>query len=308
MKNWRDLADRCRNIPLLEVLALLGGERDKTDQQKWHTSRGAIWLGKGHDNQRFFDHKSGRGGGGAIDLVMHLEACDFKQAVEMLSPLLGAVSYDQSKAPRLAPFHSTRSNSFTPPDKASRDLPKVVEYLSNTRGLPESLITAQVERGAIYADERRNVVFLCADVHGRPTGAELRGTGDTAYKGMAPGSRRGAGFFTVSHATPSQLVVVESAIDAMSYQALFPRDTAWVVSTAGVMPECPELLTLARHLGITELVIAYDSDAAGNHAAEELRGHLAITGTFDLRRQVPPAKDWNDALQNRNADLFGRAA
>lgn len=308
MKNWRELANRCRDISLLEVLAMLGGEQDKADKQKWHTSRGAIWLGKGQDRQKFFDHKTGRGGGGAIDLVMHLESCDFMQAVEMLVPLLGEFYHGQSSASKPATTKAAQATPFTPPREASQHLPKVVEYLIKTRGLPESLIAAQVDRRAIYGDERRNVVFMCLDPHGQPTGAELRGTGDTAYKGMAPGSRRGAGFFTVGHETPSQLVVAESAIDAMSYQALFPQDPARVVSTAGVMPDCPELLALARHLGVSELVVAYDSDAAGNQASEALLGRLAGNAAFELRRRIPPAKDWNDVLRNRNTDLFGGAA
>ena len=308
MKNWRELANRCLDISLVEVLTMLGGEQDKADKQKWHTSRGAVWLGKGQDRQKFFDHRTGRGGGGAIDLVMHLESCDFMQAVEMLVPLLGEFYHGQSSASKPETTKAAQATPFTPPREASQHLPKVVEYLSKVRGLSGALIAAQVERRAIYADDRRNVVFLCLDVQGHPTGAELRGTGDIPYKGMAPGSRRGAGFFTVGHAGPSQLVVVESAIDALSYHALFPHEPARVVSTAGVMPDCPELLALARHLGVPELVIAYDSDTAGNQASEALLGRLAGNGAFELRRRIPPAKDWNDALRNRNADPFGGAA
>ena len=299
MKNWRELASSCREIPLEDVLLMLGGEKDPHDPQKWNTPSGPIWLGKGKDCIKFFDHQTGKGGGGAIDLVIHIQRCDFKQAVTALSGMLGHTNTRSPLARRKAPMvtESVTDSLFIRPVAETRHLPKVVQYLTQTRGLPLDLVRQHVDCGQIYADERRNAVFICADC-GNDTGAELRGTGKVAFKGMAPGSQRGVGFFTSTHSGPTHLVVVESAIDALSYQTLFPDEPACIVSTAGVLPDCPALATLAQALGVSDIVIAYDDDGAGNEAASKLIDQLTLHPTLTLRRRTPPsAKDWNEALQ-----------
>lgn len=85
MKNWRELATRCRELPLSAVILALGGAQDPKDSQKWLTPRGPVWLGKGKDSQKFYDRVAGNGGGGAIDLVMSLQRCSFKEAVSLLT-------------------------------------------------------------------------------------------------------------------------------------------------------------------------------------------------------------------------------
>src|SRR3989304_5195950 len=76
----RDRADRVRGIPLQEVLLLTGAKRDRYDKAKWHTPKGAISC----TAAKFMNWNQGVGGGGAIDLAMHLNGLDFKAAVEWL--------------------------------------------------------------------------------------------------------------------------------------------------------------------------------------------------------------------------------
>ena len=148
-------------------------------------------------------------------------------------------------------------------------------------------------------------MFICAE-RGNDTGAELRGTGKVAFKGMATGSQRGVGFFISTHSSPTHLVIVESAIDALSYKTLFPGEPACIVSTAGVLPACPTFATLAQALGVSDIAIAYDDDQAGNEAASKLMDQLAVDKTLTLRRRTPSAKDWNEALEQRDCCLLER--
>jgi hypothetical protein len=62
-------------------------------------------------------------------------------------------------------------------------------------------------------------VFLLLDTVGRPVGAELRGTTRLGWRGMAPGSRKDHGFFSVPAPTTRSIVLSESAIDAISCHA-----------------------------------------------------------------------------------------
>lgn len=296
MTHIREQANHFRNLPLEDVAGLLSGSRNKHDKQRWDFPGCSVWIGRGGDSQRFFDHHAGRGGGGAIDLAMHVLGCDFKAALASLALLDGNTGHLDRRNPTPKPMAaSTGSASFVAPKSYPQYLQRLSEYLTRTRGLPPSIVTQVLSLGLVYPDSRRNAVFLCHSPDGQVTGAELRGTGSTPFKGMAPGSRRGIGFFALAHAAPGELVVVESALDAVAYRALYPASPATIVSTAGVMPTCPVLFEIAKMLSIEDVAIAYDNDTAGDVAADQLMDSLAVHG-LTMRRRRPWLKDWNDIV------------
>lgn len=295
MKPWRELANRYRSVPLRHVLTQLGAEQDALDTQKWLTPSRQVWLGKNESAEKFYDHINCVGGGGAIDLVQYALGVGFKEAVAWLDekfsgePLVDAHAASTATSPCLPIFY--------PPKPAPEYLGQVIEYVTGPRKLPAELVEKNITAGKVYADARRNVVFLC-EYDGEITGAELRGTCGMPFKAMAAGSRRGYGFFTLPHPSPTQLVIVESAIDAFSYRALHPKQAAWIISTAGVMTHCPRLLVLANKIEVDEIVIAYDNDKAGEAAAENLSTSISAGG-LTVRCYLPQAKDWNDALREQ---------
>ena len=65
----RDLAQRLRAMPLEHVLPLCGAQPDRYDRRKWHTPVGTLSV----TGAKFVNWTLGRGGGGAIDLVMQLQ-------------------------------------------------------------------------------------------------------------------------------------------------------------------------------------------------------------------------------------------
>lgn len=295
MRNLREQANRVRQLPLANVAKHLGGEQNPQDRQRWDFPNCAVWIGKGANSHRFYDHRNSQGGGGAIDFAIYVLGCTFKEAVDRLS-VLASGSPASAVRPSAQPDAQARGPALFSPPKANPQHQGVVfDFLTNARGLPAYVIEPVTAAGEIYSDSRRNAVFVCRAPDGQVTGAELRGTGKTPYKGMAAGSRRGVGFFTISHSTPTELVVVESALDALAYHALFPTPAATVISTAGVLATCPAVVELAAKLGVSDIVIAYDSDDAGDRAAEEL---IASIKEVDLtvRRRAPWSKDWNDVL------------
>lgn len=295
MKSLRAVANEVRVLALTDVALFLGGEQAKHDKQRWDFDGCSVWFGKGQNSHRFYDHHAGRGGGGAIDLAIHVLNCDFKAAVAALSPLVGAEPPGQS---RPAPQAGVPAD-FAPPTPCPKYSGLLREYLTVKRALPLAVVEPALADGRIHADTRRNAVFLCHDGDGKLTGAELRGTGPKPFKGMATGSRRGVGFFTLAHATPERLVVVESALDALAYRALFPHELATIVSTAGVLSSCPALEALATSLGVAEVMLAYDNDAAGEAAATALATELSRRPDWTIRRRIPwGGKDWNDMLMH----------
>jgi len=147
----------------------------------------------------------GTGGGGAIDLVMHLAGVDFQAAVAWLQQnvagshvMVGKDSTTKDASRNTRSVGKRDVDSLRLPARDDRMLSRVRRYLAGQRYLPASLTEPLIASGKIYADSRSNAVFLL--VRGkanRPIGAELRGTGRCVWRGMAPGTCKDLGYFWI---------------------------------------------------------------------------------------------------------------
>jgi hypothetical protein len=173
----------------------------------------------------------------------------------------------------------------------------VRRYLIQHRGLSATILASLIDEGKLYADGRGNAVFLMvAGKPNRPIGAELRGTGHRVWRGLAPGTRKDAGYFWVGKPGSKQIVLCESAIDAIScFQLHAQLDSAQLrrdcicISTAGVRPDAPWLRPLLD--GGYEIYCGFDADEPGDTASRQM-----ITRHPSIQRLTPPQHDWNDAL------------
>ena len=284
----RRRADMVRTAPLEDVLLLRGAVRDRHDKSKWHTEQGPLSV----SGPKFMNWHRGQGGGGAIDLVMHLADVDFRTAVLWLQQHLAAghlaVGNPDADACEKGAFAAEVPGRLRLPTPDKRMLGRVRQYLTVCRCLEPSLIEPLVQCGRLYADRRGNAVFLLvAGKAQRPVGAELRGTGPWVWRGLAPGTRKDLGYFWVGPPGSRDIVLCESAIDAMSCFQLYPDRIC--ISTAGVRADPPWLNGLLAH-GY-KLHCGFDADGPGDAVAARMMAlHVAI------RRLRPPAHDWNDAL------------
>ena len=274
--NWRARADRLRAVPLLVVLAELDATPDPHDPAKWHTAQGVLSV----TGPKFMNWNQGLGGGGAIDLVMHVRQLGFGQALEWLEHRFAGLAPAQ-------PAAMSRTQALTLPAPAAQNWPRVERYLVEERKLPGALLAPLVQSGIIYADARANAVFLLVDPNATPVGAELRGATAVAWRGMAPGSRKDHGFFSLP-STPGQAIVLcESAIDAISCHALHPAYRC--LSTSGARPD-PRWLSSLLQQG-QPIYCGFDADPTGDLMAQRMcQLHPSI------QRLRPDAKDWNDLL------------
>lgn len=275
------MADIVRNVSPDELLRRSGAVKDRFDKAKWRTSRGSVSV----TGQKFMNWTQNIGGGGAIDLAMHLQGTDYKSAVVWL--------YDNfSRHPIQFPVLSQKPFSRKPgpilPCRCDSKWPHVRKYLTNKRRLPGDLIDFLVRSERLYADKRGNAVFLLLGKEKKVVGAELRGTGNPKWRGMAPGSRKDLGFFFIRCETSQTLVICESAIDAVSYFAM--NRNCMAISTSGVNSN-PTWLPRAIEKG-WQIRCGFDSDEAGDlHAAK-------MTDRFPtVKRLRPLAHDWNDMLR-----------
>jgi hypothetical protein len=231
---------------------------------------------------KFINWSRGRGGGGAIDLVIHLNHRGFAAALQWLGERFSSGAPAPLSRPPPPPlFHCPAS------DPAKLD--RVGHYLVAQRGLTLRLIAPLVQTGSLYADSRANAVFLLRDPQGRPIGAELRGTTALAWRGMAPGSRKDLGFFDLPSTPQPSIILCESAIDAISCLALHPQHRR--LSTAGARPNprwLPSLIQQGYQVGC-----GFDADPTGDAMAEAM---IALYPSVHRRR--PSLKDWNDVLRS----------
>lgn len=275
--NWRARAERLRTLPLPLVLAALEATPDPGDRAKWRTARGVLSV----TGAKFINWNQGVGGGGAIDLVMHVQQLGFGPALQWLEDRFGW-------APSTQPAAVATVHKLSLPAPAPQFWPRVERYLMDDRTLPRALLAPFVHAGLLYADAHANAVFLLGNNPATAVGAELRGTTSVSWRGMAPGSRKDHGCFAVSTTAANALVLCESAIDALSCHVLHP--TFRCLSTSGARP-APAWLTALLPLGLP-IFCGFDADPTGDAMADRMIAlHPAIT------RLRPPAKDWNDALR-----------
>jgi Toprim-like/Protein of unknown function (DUF3991) len=290
--DFRRRAAVVRETPLETVLAWRHAERDRRDRSKWWTERGPVSI----TGSKFINWHQVARGGGAIDLTMHLAAVDCREAIAWLENQRGLdpIPHEES------PIHA-RDIVLSVPDSARRELrlparndrllDRVRQYLTERRALAASLLESLIVPGKLYADGRANAVFLL--VMGKPNravGAELRGTGNMVWRGLAPGTRKDAGYFWIGPEDAGRIILCESAIDAISCHQFHPESIC--VSTSGARANPPWLFPLidrgyAIHCG-------FDADGPGDQAASAM-----IASHPSIQRLRPPAHDWNDLLTSR---------
>jgi 5S rRNA maturation endonuclease (ribonuclease M5) len=301
--NLRELADQVRETDLEVVAANLGLEQDQQDHHKWKDGQHIISI----NGSKFMDWTADKGGGGAIDLVMHVQGVEFAEAVEWLS--------GQSLTPHSATYRQqsqiedNEPRLLEMPVSNERRWIAVREYLVETRKLPAALIDRLHERGLIYADDMQNAVFVRYATHntdahwyrGEPTGASLRGTWgqNNSFHGLAPGSSREQGWFWIGtgKGEVKRVMLTESPIDTLSLATLDRKHKQAVegvtiyLSTDGAGTIPIEALKQVLERG-RQVIVAFDTDQAGElmawQVAQELPGVRRVTPAY--------GKDWNDRL------------
>jgi len=310
-RDYKALVAQARQLDLRDTIQTLGGVQDRYDPHKWHVNDEHISI----NGERFYNHDQQKGGGGSIDLVMHVTGYSFKQAVAYLNHEAGPDLAVAAAANHGARERTTQAQEivergerapFMQPQADEDRWPQVRAYLVEQRGIPRGMIDELHERGTIYADGRSNAVFLRTDAEGQAVGASLRGTAPgSEFQGLAYGSRRDEGHFSFTMGTPErysapQYHITESPIDALSRAALIQRageSGEYVFLSNDGHGELPRR-QIEEGLARQALVhCGFDNDGGGHKlwaAVKEAYPHAEA-----IVRERPPvgAKDWNDALR-----------
>lgn len=300
VESLRSIADQVRPLPLSAVLEQLGLKRDKGDKNQWIDAekRFRITL----KESQFMDHAAGKGGGGAIDLAMHVLGQDYKSTVSWLANTMGTdetiknVASEGLERARSVVTNAKEVSPFKLPT-ANADKELAARYLTS-RGLPRLF----ADNPDIVTDERKNIGFVMRNEAGEPRGLELKGTGSTPFKGLAPGSSRESVFKIEKPNNPEKgydLVVTESAVDALSYYYMHRgehKNGLLVVSTSGARGVLPKSIK-GKAANADKIFVAFDDDQTGHKQGAQLISSLRTWFKGTVKRAIAAgAKDWNEAL------------
>ena len=302
VRSLESQTQQMRDLPLEDVAWELGLHRDL-----------GKWRGHGHiiniDGPKFYDFapEHSKGGGGAIDLVMHVNNCNRRQAVVWLHERFGeagaeraAIAFAKIVAAEIIQLEPR--TPFKPPLEDKAKWTAVSNYLTQKRGIPENFVEVLHNRGLVYADDQQNAVFVMRNLGEEPQaiGAFLRGTRgeNNTFLGYEKGTKRREGWFYFhlggQPASPAErLVLFKSPIDAISFAMLEYQLRGDVPPnrTLYMAVDNPKSLPVEQLQHIPNLQVAFDSDDSGNAAARVVKELLPQS-----KRLKCKADDWNQQL------------
>ena len=195
--------------------------------------------------------------------------------------------------------------TFEPLKPASKDTREAVIYYEKAnyfsdspflewRGLNRILINSPRFKHCFKVDSWGNVLFPHYNRDGL-CGFEKKNYKFTGYAG---GGVKGL-WSSICFKEDTCLVISESAIDGLSYQALHNIPLARFVSVGGSMnPDQLELLALAMNKMVGgEVLLAFDNDLDGEKMADQVK--VIAPAGVNVLRPLPKSKDWNQELKNR---------
>lgn len=291
-QDLRRVAAQVREIPLANVLDRFGYSPDPADPKyNWVGERGRISTDR-TGKPKFFNHDLDQGGGGAIDLAMHLGGWEFKEATSWLASEFGSSAAVGAAMSRAVAEAKAAANEPAPslpvprPTQSAKKIERVKRYLTEERKLSPALVQWAFDKDRLFADDYANACFNLSG-----GGVELRGTGERPFHGVRGDEK---GFFVIrTGAEVTRTVYVESAVDALSYYELHPERNMQIVSITGGAKKALQDHARGEIEQGRMVVAAFDKDKAGDRYIEHLR-EVAPEAEVD---RPGYGKDWNDALK-----------
>jgi hypothetical protein len=305
-----ELDDFKREIDLRQYAVALGYTLDK--RESW---RGSAVMRNGGDkvvikrdtdgHYVYFSVRDDRDHGTIIDFIHHRQGMSLGETRQELRRWLGRPPAALHLA--FAPLEMTARDRMQVESEfqGMQDVPPH-PYLERGRRLPAELLSSDRFAGLIRRDQRGNAVFPHFDEQGL-CGYEMK---NWNFTGFAKGGEKG---LWTSHVQPddNKLVFAESAIDALSYAALYPDQHTRYASIGGAPnPKQPGLIAaaIARMPPGSAIISAMDCDGAGRHLAQVIGDAAAQPGCRDVSYQVHlPEREgdnWNDVLRDRDEQSF----
>ncbi|MGO4317779.1 DUF3991 and toprim domain-containing protein [Agrobacterium sp. MCAB5] len=290
----RELRSRVPCSAVLEKAGFAIDQKESTSRAvKYRRDREIIIMI--HDGYGWFDPLS-EAKGDVFSLISHLDGVGFLKARYRVADLIGYIP----RVPEWREPDRARKSDLNIAERWNRKRrpwpgSETWHYLSRARSLPGQIIRTAVSQNLLREGPYGSMWAAHTNDMGFVTGWEERGP---EWRGFATGGAKD--LFRLGLPAACRLCVTEAAIDAMSLAAFEGmREGTLYLSTGGGW--APATDAALRALSATRgalLVAATDRNAQGNTFASRLRT-LAEEAGCGWQRLLPPADDWNEALQER---------
>ncbi|MDD5728516.1 MAG: DUF3991 and TOPRIM domain-containing protein [Victivallales bacterium] len=244
--------------------------------------------------------------GSVIDLIMWQENVGMTQACKIAGEKISGFSQDGKVQ---TPKHLEPVPEFDQ-SKVEQLIPvKAHKYLEG-RGI-DNLDHGRF-KGTVFTDKHHNAVFPHTNAAGKIIGYAMK---NTEFNGFSPGGSKSV-WKSNQFRNDNQLVVTESAVDALSYAKMLDKhdqkqffNTRFISTEGAFSPEVRELIAaeIASMPETAKVIAAFDNDDQGWKYAAELKEICANSGR-NCRTDIPKVKgyDWNKVLV-RSLELLRNA-
>ena len=232
--------------------------------------------------------------GSVIDLVMWQENVEISQACKIALQKMGGVSQNVNTPKHIEPvqeFDQEKLKQLKPVESHPYLESRGIDNINNERF-----------KGTVFKDERNNAVFPHMDAANEVSGYAMK---NKKFNGFSPGGSKTM-WKSNQLDNDNQLVVIESAIDALSYAKLMEKrapeqmaNTRFISTEGAFSPDVQEMIKTEITLmpDTTKVIAAFDNDNQGWKYANELKEICKIM-EHKCRIDIPRVKgyDWNDVL------------
>ncbi|WCL54426.1 toprim domain-containing protein [Gimibacter soli] len=302
-----NLIDRAMQTDMLSILQYFNVAPDPNDRKRYKTLDKSNHIKIENDvwvdfNQPGRPGKKNAGGRGPISLFQHLAAVDFTTAVHDLAgtPLPHPSKEFLTQRKRA---HDLNAPKFFPPRLNRSVLPAALDWLVSVRGIQPNFVNRMIAAGKIIPAQSKSlgpvICFPMTSPTGEIVGAEVilltppSGMKNKQVWGGA--AAKSSGRFALESGKNGPNVLVESAVDGLSYFQMYESDRQFQVLSIAGRPSLP----LAWVEPGRSLICATDADAAG----DELYMKIAEHHPLRARETPPTGKDWNDHLKNQKIPM-----
>lgn len=233
--------------------------------------------------------------GTIIDFVQRQKRLPLERVREMLRPCLessGVRVSSWSYADRIANLSTSRQNVL---ESFYRGSYLQDSSLLEKTGLTPSTIDCERFKGMIWEDRKGNVLFPHYDRQGllgyEILGQVFRGFSEEGGKALWESQKKD---------TDQRLVIVDSALDALSYHQLHDGDgKTRYVATGGDLSASQHVLiehAIEKMPDGSKVILAFEKNGQGDTFAKEV-STLSTSAAVTFERQAPQTgKDWNEEL------------
>jgi len=258
-----------------------------------------IVIKRQQDGNYTFWSPSSKNMGSVIDLLMWQENVGMSQACKIALQKMNGHTQNKDTVKTQAPKHLEPVKEL---DQEKLRQLKPVEshpYLES-RGIDN--INNDRFKETVFIDERKNAVFPHTDAANEITGYAMK---NEKFNGFSPGGSKTM-WKSNQLDNDNQLVVTESAIDALSYAKLMDKrdpnqmsNTRFISTEGAFSPEVQEMIKSEITLmpDSTKVIAAFDNDNQGWKYANGLK-EICESMERKCRIDIPRVKgyDWNEVL------------